>query len=119
MAWVIALELALPWLFADLRELATSGGPAIAVLLSSSARLLEPGAARGEHPLVPLVLAPYRLCLAAATLAAVAAGGRWPSAPPRGTLELTWGIGALVAVLAAGILSIEAARAPAAAKTDK
>jgi len=116
-AWVIALELALPWLFADLRGLATSGGPAIAVLLSSSAVFSSLVLRAGEHPLVPLILGPYRLCLAGATLAAVAAGGVLAFRVSSGTLDAIWGIGAVVAVLAAGILSIEAARAPAAAKT--
>ena len=74
-AWVIALELALPWALADLAALASSGGPAIAVLLSSSAIFSGLVLRSGEHPLVRLVLAPYRLCLAAATVAAVVAGG--------------------------------------------
>jgi hypothetical protein len=71
----------------------------------------------GEHPLVPLILAPYRLCLAAATVAALAAGAVLAFRGNVTTLDTVWGIGSLVAVLAAGILSIEAARAPAAAKT--
>jgi hypothetical protein len=116
-AWVIALELALPWLFADLHELATSGGPAIAVLLSSSAVFSSLVLRAGEHPLVPLILAPYRLCLAAATVAALAAGAVLAFRGNVTTLDTVWGLGSLVAVLAAGILSIEAARAPAAAKT--
>ena len=71
----------------------------------------------GEHPLVRLMLAPYRLCLVAATVAAVVAGGdaRVPRARD-GTLTWIWGLGALVAVLSASILTVEAARAPAAAK---
>ena len=63
-----------------------------------------------------LVLAPYRLCLVAATVAAVLAGGSLAFRASSGTLELIWGVGALVAVLSAGILSVEAARAPSAAK---
>jgi hypothetical protein len=116
-AWVIALELGLPRLFADLHELATSGGPAIAVLLSSSAVFSSLVLRAGEHPLVPLILAPYRLCLAAATIAALAAGAVLAFRGSVATLDLVWGAGAVVAVLAAGILSVEAARAPAAAKT--
>ncbi len=115
-AWVIALELALPWLLADLAALAASGGPAIAVLLSSSAVFSGLVLRSGEHPLVRLVLAPYRLCLAAATVSAVVAGAALAFRASSGTLTLAWGIGAVVAVVAAGILSIEAARAPAAAK---
>jgi hypothetical protein len=115
-AWVISLGLALPWLFADLGALATSGGPAIAVLLSSSALFSGLVLRSGEHPLVRLVLAPYRLCLAAATVAAVVAGGALAFRASSGMLEITWGIGALVATLAASILTVEAARAPAAAR---
>jgi hypothetical protein len=45
------------------------------VLLSSSAVFSGLVLRSGEHPLVRLVLAPYRLCLATATLCAVVAGG--------------------------------------------
>ena len=70
----------------------------------------------GEHPLVRLVLAPYRLCLAAATVAAVIAGAALAFRASSGALAFSWGVGAVVAVLAAGILSSEAVHAPAAAK---
>jgi hypothetical protein len=115
-AWVIALGLALPSIFADLPSLAGSPSPAIAILLSSSAIFSGLVLRSGEHPLVRLMLAPYRLCLAAATLAAVVAGGVLAFHGTAGTLGWTWGLGALVAVLSAGILTVEAARAPAAAR---
>jgi hypothetical protein len=115
-AWVIALELSLPLLFADLGALAASGGPAIAVLLSSTAVFSALVLRSGEHPLVRLVLAPYRLCLAAATIAAVVAGAVLAFRAASTTLDIAWGAGAVVAVLAAGILTGEAAHAPAAAK---
>jgi hypothetical protein len=118
-AWVIVLELALPWLLADLRALATQGGPAIAVLLSSSAVFSGLVLRSGEHPLVRLVLAPYRLCLAAATVAAVVAGASLAFRASSGTLAWSWGIGAVAAVVAAGILTIAAARAPSARVTAK
>jgi hypothetical protein len=111
-AWVIALELALPWLFADLDHLATFGGPAISVLLSVAAVFSALVLRSGEHPLVRLVLAPYRLCLAAATLAAVLAAATLAFRAGGGVLGWCWGVGALVAALAAGILTEEAARAP-------
>jgi hypothetical protein len=114
-AWVIALELALPWLLADLPALAASAGPAITVLLSSSAVFSALVLRSGEHPLVRLVLVPYRLWLAAATGAAVAAGGALAFRAASGALAAIWGIGALVALLAAGIITVKAARAPAAA----
>ncbi|HEX6027082.1 MAG TPA: hypothetical protein VFZ00_34100, partial [Solirubrobacter sp.] len=60
------------------------------------------------------VLAPYRLCLAAATVAAVVSGAVLAFRAADGALDLVWGIGAAVAVLAAGILTGEAATAPAA-----
>ncbi|MDA0162689.1 hypothetical protein OM076_20625 [Solirubrobacter ginsenosidimutans] len=115
-AWVIALGLTLPWLFADLPSLAGSPSPAIAILLSSSAIFSGLVLRSGEHPLVRLMLAPYRLCLVAATVAVVVAGGTLAFHASDGTLRWVWGLGALVAVLSASILSVEAARAPAAAR---
>jgi hypothetical protein len=118
-AWAIALELALPWLLADLAQLAVSAGPAIAVLLSSSAVFSGLVLRSGEHPLVRLVLAPYRLCLAAATIAAVVAGGVLGFRASEGALTWSWGLGALVAAVAAGILTVEAARAPSARAAER
>jgi hypothetical protein len=113
-AWVIALELALPRLFADLGALAASGGPAIAVLLSSTAIFSALVLRAGEHPLVRVILALYRLLLASATVAAVAAGAAL--AFKVGAIDAIWALCAVVAVAAAGILSLEAARAPAATR---
>jgi hypothetical protein len=118
-AWVIALELFLPWLFADLGHLAVSAGPAISVLLSSSAVFSALVLRAGEHPLVRLVLAPYRGCLAAATVSAVVAGGMLAFRASSGALGWTWGLGALVAAAAAGILSVEAARAPSSRAAER
>jgi hypothetical protein len=115
-AWVIALELGFAYLFADLRGIATVGGPAVAVLLSISAVFASLVLRAGEHPLVQLVLAPYRMLLGTATLAAVLAGASLAFRGSGTLLDLTWGLGAVVAVVAAGILSIAAARAPATAK---
>jgi hypothetical protein len=111
-ACVIALELALPWLLADLSRLAAQAGPAISVLLSSTVVFSALVLRSGEHPLVRLVLAPYRICLAAATLAAVVAGASLGFRASGGALAWCWGLGALVAAVAAGILIVEAARAP-------
>jgi hypothetical protein len=118
-AWVIALELALPWLLADLSRLAVQAGPAIAVLLSSTAVFSALVLRSGEHPLVRLVLAPYRLCLAAATLSAVVAGAALGFRAGAGALAWSWGLGALVATAAAGILTEEAARAPSARAAER
>jgi hypothetical protein len=116
MAWVIAIGLTLPWFFADLDALARTGGPAVPLLLSTSAIFSGLVLRSGEHPLVRLVLAPYRLCLVAATVAVVVSGGALAFRATGATLSIVWGVGALVAVLSAGILSVEAARAPSAAR---
>jgi hypothetical protein len=115
-AWVIALGLTVPWLFADLPSLSGSPSPAIAILLSSSALYSGLMLRRGEHPLVRVMLTPYRLCLVTATTAAVLAGGTLAFHGSAGFVGWTWGLGALVAVLSAGILTFEAARAPSTAK---
>ena len=116
-AWVIALELTLPWLLADLGVLAASASPAIAVLLSSTAVFSALGAAQRR--------APAGAARARALPAVPGRGdrrrggrrrGRWPSGPRARRLDVAWGVGAVVAVLAAGILTGEAAHAPAAAK---
>jgi hypothetical protein len=111
-AWVLTLELALPWLFGDLSHLAAAGGPAISILLSISAVFSALALRGGEHPLVRFMLARFRACLAAATLAAVAAGATLAFRASGAVLGWCWGAGALAAALAAGILSREAARAP-------
>ena len=115
-AWVISLGLALPFLFADLAragDLRRPGDRGAAVVLGA---VLRAGAAQRRAPAG---------AARARALPAVPGrgdrrrrGGGWLARVPRlgGTLEITWGIGALVAVLAAGILTVEAARAPAAAK---
>ena len=74
-AWVIALELALPWLLADLRRAGRVRRSRRSRSCCPRRRCSRALVLRsGEHPLVRLVLAPYRLCLAAATIAAVVAG---------------------------------------------
>jgi hypothetical protein len=113
-AWLIALELALPWLLADLGRLASEAGPAISILLSSSAVFSGLVLRAGEHPLLRVVLAPARLCLAIATIALVTAAGALGFHVASSPLRWIWGIGALVAVLAAVILTVQAIRAPSA-----
>jgi hypothetical protein len=113
-AWLIALELALPWLLADLGRLAAEAGPAISILLSSSAVFSGLVLRSGEHPLLRVVLAPARFALAVATIALVTAAGALGFHVASGPLRWIWGIGALVAVLAAVILTVQAARAPTA-----
>jgi hypothetical protein len=113
-AWVIALELALPALLSDLSHLAAQAGPAISILLSSTAVFSALVLRSGEHPLVRLVLSRYRICLALATLSAVVAGASLGFRANGTALAWCWGVGAVVATVAAGILTVEAARAPSA-----
>jgi hypothetical protein len=118
-AWLIALELALPWLFADLGRLAAEAGPAISILLSSLAVFSGLVLRAGEHPLLRVVLAPYRAWLALATIALVVAAGALGFHVRTDGLRWIWGAGALVAVLAAVILSFQAARAPSARRRPR
>jgi len=118
-AWLIALELALPWLLADLSRLAAEAGPAISILLSSSAVFSGLVLRAGEHPLLRLVLLPYRMSLVAATIALVAAAGALGFQASTDALRWIWGVGALVAAVAAVILSLQAARAPSARRRPR
>jgi hypothetical protein len=116
-AAVTTAQLGLPWLLADLGRLAAQAGPAIAILLSTTAIFSGLVLRSGEHPLVRLVLAPYRGWLVLSTLAAVAAAASLGFQAGGGTLRWVWGFGALAAASAAGILTIEAARAPTARRS--
>jgi hypothetical protein len=82
------------------------------VLLSITAVFSALVLRSGEHPLVRFMLARYRLCLVVATLAAVVAGATLAFRANGTVLAWSWGLGALVAALMAGILTTEAARAP-------
>jgi hypothetical protein len=118
-AWLIALELALPWLLADLGRLAKEAGPAISILLSSLAVFSGLVLRAGEHPLLRVVLAPYRGWLAVATIALVVSAGALGFHVRTDLLGWIWGVGALIAVLAAGILTLQAARAPSARRRPR
>lgn len=115
-AWVIAAELGFAVLFADLYGIAQTGGPAAAVLLSISAVFSSLVLRAGEHPLVQLVLAPYRMLLGAATIMAVLGGATLAFRGSEALLGWAWTVGAVVSVVAAVILSVEVVRAPATAK---
>jgi hypothetical protein len=118
-ATVTTLQLGLPWLFADLDRLATQAGPAITILLSTTAIFSGLVLRSGEHPLVRLILVPYRGWLVLSTLAAVAAAASLGFQARPGVLGWVWGLGALAAASAAGILTIEALRAPMARRTPR
>ena len=71
MATVITLLVALPWLFADLQALAGSAGPAIGLVLSTSAVFSALVLRTDEPALLRRLLVRYRLALVASTLAAL------------------------------------------------
>ena len=118
-ALVTACQLGIPWLLADLPRLAAQAGPAIAILLSTTAIFSGLVLRSGEHPLVRLVLAPYRWWLVLSTVAAVAAAASLGFQARAETLRWVWGVGALCAACAAGILGVEAARAPSARRSSR
>jgi hypothetical protein len=118
-ALVITALLALPRLLSDLTALAASAGPAITLVLSTSAVFSALVLRTDEHPLVRLVLVRHRLALLAATLAALAAAATLGFRAPPGVLRLAWAAAALVAAVAAGMLVLAALRAPSARSTPE
>lgn len=112
LAWVIAAQLGLPWLFADLGALAAGAGPAITILLSTSAVLSGLVLRSGEHPLVRLALGRFRLALVLATLCALCAAATLGFQASAAALRWIWGLSALAAATVGGILTVAAARAP-------
>jgi hypothetical protein len=113
-AAVITLLVAVPRLFADLEELAGSAGPAIALVLSSSAVISALVLRTDEHPLLRLMLARYRLCLVAATLAALFATALLGFRAAGWLLDGGWALSAVISVVAAGILISAVLRSPSA-----
>jgi len=113
-ATVITLLIALPRMFADLEALAGSAGPAIGLVLSTSAVFSALVLRTDEHPLVRLMLVRYRLCLVASTLAALFATAVLGFQADAWLLNAGWTVSALVAAAAAGILIFVAARSPSA-----
>jgi hypothetical protein len=113
-ATVITLLVALPRLFADLEALAGSAGPAIGLVLSTSAVFSALVLRTDEHPLVRLMLVRYRLCLVASTLAALFATAVLGFQADAWLLNAGWTVSAVVSAAAAGILIFVAARSPSA-----
>jgi hypothetical protein len=111
-ATVITLLVAPPWLFADLGALAGSAGPAVGLVLSTSAVFSVLVLRTDEHPLLRVALVRYRLCLVACTLAALFAAAALGFRAKPWILETTWGLAALVSAIAAGILVWAAVRSP-------
>ena len=111
-AAVIALLVFPPWLFADLHDLAGRAGPAIGLVLSTSAVFSALVLRTDEHPMLRLMLVRYRLCLVACTLAALFAGAALGFQARPWVINVTWALAGVVSVLCAGILIIAAARSP-------
>jgi hypothetical protein len=111
-ATVIALLVAPPALFADLEALADSAGPAIGLVLSTSAVFSALVLRTDEHPLLRRLLVRYRLCLVASTLVALFAAASLGFQAESWIIELTWAIAAVVSVLTAAILVVAVARSP-------
>ena len=111
-AAVIMLLLAVPLLFSDLERLAGSAGPAIGIVLSTSAVFSALVLRTDEHPLLRLMLVRYRLCLVASTLAALLAAAFLGFRAASWLLTVSWAIAALVAASSAAILVVAALRAP-------
>jgi hypothetical protein len=111
-ATVIALLLVPPIFLADLPSLADSAGPAIGIVLSTSAVFSALVLRTDEHPLLRIMLVRYRLCLVACTLAALFAAAALGFRAASWIVYTTWAVAGLVSAIAAGILILEAIRAP-------
>ena len=111
-ATVISLLVALPWLFADLQALADSAGPAIGLVLSTSAVFSALVLRTDEPALLRRLLIRYRLSLVASTLAALFAAAALGFQASDWIIEATWALAALVSVLTAGILVAAVIRSP-------
>jgi hypothetical protein len=111
-ATVITLLVALPRVLADLEALAGSAGPAVGLVLSTSAVFSALVLRTDEHELLRLMLGPFRLCLVASTLAALFATAVLGFRADAWLLDAGWALAALVSAVAATILIREAVRAP-------
>jgi hypothetical protein len=112
-ATVIALLITLPWLFSDLARLG-SAGPAIALVLSTSAVFSALVLRTDEHQLLRRLLVRYRLCLVASTLAALFAAASLGFQAADWIIEATWALASVVSILTAGILIRAVIRSPSA-----
>jgi hypothetical protein len=111
-AAVIALLVTAPWVFADLEGLAGRAGPAIGLVLSTSAVFSALVLRTDEHPMLRLMLVRYRLCLVACTLAALFAAAALGFQARAWVIDATWAVASVVSVLSAGILIMAAVRSP-------
>ena len=111
-ASIIALLVAPPFLFADLTALPDTATTAVGLVLSTSAVFSVLVLRADEHPLLREMLLRARALLAASTVAALFAAASIGFRTASWIIEGTWALAALVSVLTAGILIVEAVRAP-------
>jgi hypothetical protein len=111
-ASIIALLIAPPFLFSDLQALPDTAGAAVGLVLSTSAVFSVLVLRTDEHPLLRLMLVRGRVLLAASTVAALFAAASIGFRTAGWIIEGTWALAALVSVLTAVILIVEALRAP-------
>jgi hypothetical protein len=111
-ASIIALLIAPPFLFSDLTALPDTAGSAVGLVLSTSAVFSVLILRSDEHPLVRLMLVRARVLLAASTVASLFAAASIGFRTASWIIEGTWAIAALVSVVTAVILIVEALRAP-------
>ena len=111
-ASIIALFVAPPFLFSDLQALPNTAGSAVGLVLSTSAVFSVLILRSGEHALVRLMLVRARALLAASTVASLFAAASIGFRTADWIIEGTWAIAALVSVVTAVILIVEALRAP-------
>jgi hypothetical protein len=111
-AAIIALLVAPPFLFSDLKALPETAGAAVGLVLSTSAVFSVLVLRTDEHPLLRAMLVRARALLAASTVAALFAAASIGFRTADWVIEGTWALAALVSVLTAGILMVEAMRAP-------
>ena len=111
-ASIIALLIAPPFLFSDLTALPDTAGAAVGLVLSTSAVFSVLILRTDEHPLLRLMLVRGRALLATSTVGALFAAASIGFRTAEWVIEGTWALAALVSVLTAGILIVEAIRAP-------
>ena len=111
-ATIIALLVAPPFLFADLTALPDTATAAVGLVLSTSAVFSVLVLRTDEHPLLRSMLLRARALLAVSAVAALFAAASIGFRTAGWIIEGTWALAALASVLTAGILIVEAVRAP-------
>ncbi len=92
-------------------------GPAIGLVLSTSAVFSALVLRTDEHPLLRLILVRHRLALVTSTLAALLAAAVLGFQAEEWLLRTGWGVAAVVSAAAAAMLVMAAVRSPSARGT--